>query len=53
MTAETCTDCPAPATTDAYAGWRRIGDHWIQMTRPLCDPCAYEDTRARAEKAAS
>lgn len=54
MTAATsCADCSAPATTDAYAGWRRIGDHWVQMTRPLCHWCAGEDARARAEAAAS
>lgn len=46
---EPCSDCPLPATTDAYAGWRRIGNHWVMQTRPLCDHCAHEDTRERAE----
>ena len=53
MTAPTCSDCPAPATNDTYAGWLRIGDHFVMQTRPMCAACAYEDARARAEKAAS
>lgn len=48
-----CADCNEPATLDAYAGWAYIGGGWVMQTRPLCDWCAAEDARARAEKAAS
>jgi hypothetical protein len=48
-----CADCDAPATGDQYAGWVCIGGRWIPMTRPLCDFCAGEDARARAEARAS
>lgn len=51
--AETCTDCNEPATEDAYAGYVRVGDHMVMQTRPMCAWHAYEDARARAEKAAS
>ncbi len=49
MTAERCTDCPEPATTDQYAGYVRVGDHFVAMTRPMCAWCAAEDARARVE----
>ena len=48
-----CADCTEPATHDAEAGWVRIGDQFVAMTRPLCDFHAIEDARERAEARAS
>lgn len=49
----TCTDCPHPAIHDGHAGWVPLGDNWHAMTRPLCDDCAREWAREKAEAVSS
>jgi len=50
MTAATCSKCPALATHQADAGWRKVGDVWVAQERPLCDACGWDDALEQAEK---
>ena len=45
-----CALCNAPATHQAGAGWRKVGDVWVAQERPLCDSCGWVDALEQAEK---